>query len=70
MFNSTKAKHDSHGVWWCMQRTTVEVSMKRVFGVTVSADITQDKEASQMEVSDMEEMDNLKFAIKLSLVEA
>ena len=31
MFNSTKAKRDSHGVWWC----AVEVSMERVFGVTV-----------------------------------
>ena len=37
MFNPTKAKHDTHGVWWCVQRTTVEVSMERVFGVTVHA---------------------------------
>ena len=35
MFNSTKAKRDSHGVWWCAARTTIEVSMERVFGVTV-----------------------------------
>ena len=37
MFNSTKAKRDSHGVWWCAQPTTIEVSMERVFGVTVDA---------------------------------
>ena len=36
IYNSTKAKRDSHGVWWCAQRTTIEVSMKRVFGVTVN----------------------------------
>ena len=35
MFNSTKAKRDSHGVWWCAARTTIKVSMERVFGVTV-----------------------------------
>ena len=35
----------------------------------LSADVTQDKKASQVEISYMEEMDNLKFAIKLSLVE-
>ena len=35
MFNSTKAKRDSQGVWWCAQPTTIEVSMERVFGVTV-----------------------------------
>ena len=35
IFNSTKAKRDSHGVWWCAACTTFEVSMERVFGVTV-----------------------------------
>ena len=35
----------------------------------LSADITWDKEASQVEVPNMEEMDDLKFAIELSLAE-
>ena len=35
IYNTTKAKRDSHAVWWCAVRTTIGVSMERVFGVTV-----------------------------------
>ena len=40
MFKPTNPKHDTHGVWWCAQRTTVEVSMQRVFEVTVYTEAT------------------------------
>jgi hypothetical protein len=36
IYNSTKAKQNSHVVWWCAAHTTIEVSMERVFGVTVN----------------------------------
>ena len=37
MYNSTKAKQNSHAVRWCTSHTTFGVSMERVFGVTVAA---------------------------------
>ena len=35
MYNSTKAKQNSHAIRWCTSHTTFGVSMERVFGVTV-----------------------------------
>ena len=35
MYNSTKAKWNSHAVRWCTSHTTFGVSMERVFGVTI-----------------------------------
>ena len=35
MYNSTKAKWNSHAVRWCTFHTAFRVSMERVFGVTV-----------------------------------
>ena len=37
MYNSTKAKSNSHTVRWCTSHTAFGVSMERVFGVTVSS---------------------------------
>ena len=36
MYNSTKAKRNSHAVRWCTSHTAFGVSMERVFGVTVA----------------------------------
>ena len=38
MYNSTKAKQNSHAVRRCTSHTTFGVSMEKVFGVTVSND--------------------------------
>ena len=35
MYNSCKAKWNSHAVRWCTSHTAFEVSIERVFGVTV-----------------------------------
>ena len=35
MYNSTKAKRNSHAIRRCTSHTTFGVSMERVFGVTV-----------------------------------
>ena len=57
MYNSTKAKRNSHAVRQCTSHTTFGVSMERVFGVTVADSLSRYYEYDTIE----DEYPNSKF---------